>query len=94
VTEINPNAPFARITGVHLTTQEPDGEGTFRLDRLNDPSLDVRVEVCAPHYCDLPRLVRTPEADPARRVAAALDSARDDPPYRHALPHALWLLGG
>lgn len=94
VTEITPNAPFARITGVHLTTQEPDGEGTFRLDRLDDPSLDVRVEVCAPHFCDLPRLVRAPEADPARRVAAALDSARDDPPYRHALPHALWLLGG
>ncbi|MEO6810244.1 MAG: glucose-6-phosphate dehydrogenase assembly protein OpcA [Isosphaeraceae bacterium] len=94
LTEIDPNAPFARITGVALTTREPEGEGTFRLDRLGDPSLDVRVEVCAPDYCDLPRFVRTPEADPARSVAAALESARDDPPYRHALPHALWLLGG
>lgn len=94
LTEIDPNAPFARINGVHLTTWEPNGEGTFRLDRLDAPPLDVRIEVCAPDYCDLSRLVRTPDVDSARRVAAALESERDDPPYRHALPHALWLLDG
>ena len=32
--------------------------------------------------CPLPRLVDAPELDPARRVAAALESSRVDPPFR------------
>jgi glucose-6-phosphate dehydrogenase assembly protein OpcA len=90
LTEVDPSAPLAHVTGVTLATRTPDGEGSFRLDRHGD---DVRVEACAPSYCALPRLVRAPEFDAPRRLAAALESSRDDPPYRNALPHALWLLG-
>jgi hypothetical protein len=31
--------------------------------------------------------------DAARRVAAAMESSRIDPPFEHALPVALWLMG-
>ena len=89
-TAVDPAAPLAHVTGVTLTTRTADGEGSFRLDRHGD---DVRVAVCAPSYCALPRLVRAAEFDAPRRVAAALESSRDDPPYRTALPCALWLLG-
>jgi hypothetical protein len=37
-------------------------------------------------------VVVAPELSPWRRVAAALESSRFDPPYQKALPNALWLL--
>jgi hypothetical protein len=40
----------------------------------------------------LPRGVHAPEIDAPRRIAAALESARIDVPFRKALPIALWLL--
>jgi hypothetical protein len=40
----------------------------------------------------LPRVVLAPDLEPSRRVAAALESSRIDPPFRKALPHALWML--
>jgi hypothetical protein len=41
----------------------------------------------------VPRLIRVDDFDQARRVAAGLESARDDPPFCSALPHVYWLLG-
>jgi hypothetical protein len=66
---------------------------TFRLSRVSSRSPEVRVEIDAPGYCTLPRTVVAPEIDPARRVAAALESSRNDAPFQNALPHLLWLLG-
>jgi hypothetical protein len=70
-----------------------DGPSSFRLARPDRSPNDLRVEICSDQACALPRVVFAPELDAARRIAAALESARDDPPFRRALPHALWLLG-
>ena len=40
----------------------------------------------------LPRVIDAPELDPARRIAAALECSRLDPPFQKALPIALWLM--
>jgi hypothetical protein len=53
---------------------------------------EVRTSATATDRCALPRVVHAPEWDAARRLAAALESARDDPPYRQALPHVLRML--
>ena len=37
-------------------------------------------------------MVRAPELDPPRRVAAALEASRFDRPFENARPIALWLL--
>ena len=47
-----------------------------------------------PATARFPATVLAPEIDPARRVAAALESSRNDPPFQNALPHLLWLLEG
>ena len=52
----------------------------------------VRVDVEAIDTCSLPRMIDAPELDPARRIAAALESSRLDPPFQRALPMALWLM--
>ena len=66
---------------------------TFGLERPRDGSDAVRVETCSASRCALPGLVHSPDLDDARTVAAALESGRDDPAYRAALPLMLWLLG-
>jgi glucose-6-phosphate dehydrogenase assembly protein OpcA len=82
------------IVGVTLRTEaEKDGVETFRLTRLAPDSNDVRIEVDSANFCNLPRVVVAPELSPWRRVAAALESSRIDPPYQKALPHALRLFG-
>jgi hypothetical protein len=50
------------------------------------------VETAAANSCCLPRVIEAPELDPARRIAAALESSRLDPPFQKALPIALWLM--
>ncbi len=83
------------IVGVTLQAED-EGSGaadTFRLTRPSPESADVRIEVAAVNYCALPRVVVAPELSRWRRVAAALESSRIDPPFQKALPHALWLLG-
>lgn len=65
--------------------------GSFQLTR-EGASAEVLVVTDAPGHDALPRLIRAPEWDTTRRLAAALESARDDPPYRSALPHLLWML--
>ena len=86
--------PSAHLTAVTLTTREPDGEGLFRLQRPEENFDEVQVDVTCPSHCTLPRRVLVPELDAPRRVAVALESSRNDPPFRRALPIALWLLGG
>ncbi len=91
--EAAPDLPLAEVRRVELISPGPDGEESFGLARLDHTSGEVRLNICSPTRCPLPRLVHSPEFDPAHRVAAALESSRLDPPYRHALPHLLWLLG-
>jgi glucose-6-phosphate dehydrogenase assembly protein OpcA len=68
------------------------GAETYGLVRLVGTP-EVRVEVCSEVRCSLARLIHAREFDVARRVAAALESRRSDPPYFAALPHLLWMIG-
>ena len=98
VTVAVPDLPFAQLRGTTLTTRAGatlnESGSTFKLRRVSTGSPEVRVEIDAVGYCTLPRTVLAPEIDPARRVAAALESSRNDPPFQNALPHLLWLLEG
>ena len=76
-----------------ITVHTPEGLETFRLSRPDPASSAVHVEAEAPGSCFLPRVIEAPELDPARRVAAALESSRFDSPFQKALPQALWLMG-
>lgn len=79
-----------RVEYVNLGTSS---SGCFRL-RRQDGSPEVLAVTDSPGHDALPRLIHAPEWDDERRLAAALESDRDDPPYRHALPHLLWMLQG
>jgi glucose-6-phosphate dehydrogenase assembly protein OpcA len=81
-----------RLAGLTVTTRTPRGPETFRLYRPAPDSRAIRVEAEAINTCSLPRVIDAPELDPARRIAAALESSRLDPPFQKALPIALWLL--
>ena len=90
-TEGHDDATPAHLASVSLSAKGDDGRDTeFHVIRSGD---QVAVEVDAPGQKPLPRSVRSPEFTLADRISAALESARDDPPYRSALPHVLWLLG-
>jgi glucose-6-phosphate dehydrogenase assembly protein OpcA len=83
-----------RVIGVTITMQGPEGRGFERFGLVR-PAIDstaVRIDAETADSCRLPRLVEAPELDPARRIAAALESSRIDPPFQNALPIALWLL--
>jgi hypothetical protein len=90
-------APVPRLMSVTLElkrAQSGDSEELLETFRLSRPEIDssaVRIEAETSSTCRLPQLVEAPELDPARRVAAALESSRSDPPFDHALPIALWL---
>ena len=85
----------ARVLGVTLTTRERSGDkpNAYHLARHDRESARVRVTTSSAHACALPRLVLSPEMEPADRVTAALESGRLDPPFVRSLPHLLWLLG-
>ncbi len=86
---------FSQIAGVTLTTRPGStAASSFTLRRLTPGEPQVRLEIDSPDYCTLPRMVIAPEIDPARRVSAALESSRIDPPFQKALPHLYWLLEG
>jgi glucose-6-phosphate dehydrogenase assembly protein OpcA len=92
----DPALATAQLREITLTTRGGDpaaGGSTFKLTRVSSRSPEVRIEIDAPDYCTLPRTVLAPIIDPARRVAAALEASRHDPPFQNALPHFLWLLG-
>jgi glucose-6-phosphate dehydrogenase assembly protein OpcA len=93
VTETDPSATAPRLLETTLTARAPGGAESYRLTRDPARPTEVHVEVRSAGSCTLPRTVLAPELDAARRVAAALESSRRDPPFQHALPHALWLLG-
>jgi len=81
-----------RLMAVRITARGSRGVETLHLARPAPDSPAIRIEA---ETCDsgrLPRLVESPELDPAQRVAAALESSRIDPPFQNALPIALWLL--
>ena len=83
----------ARILGVTISTRCPEGTGTYRLARPGPDSPQIRIDLTSPESCAMPRVVTSPDLDAPGRVTAALESARIDPPFVRALPHALWLLG-
>ncbi len=90
---LEPDAPLPHLSGVSLRANGEGPQASYRLERPCEGCVaDVRIEADAPNHHPLPRQVRAPEWDADRRIAAALESDRDDPPYRNALPHALWLL--
>jgi glucose-6-phosphate dehydrogenase assembly protein OpcA len=94
-TSLDPSLSTPEVMSTGLTTRavgHHDSE-LFRLVRVAAHSPGVHVEIDSNHYCTLPRTVLAPELDQARRVSAALESSRLDPPFQKALPHALWLLG-
>jgi hypothetical protein len=84
--------PTPAVTAVSITARGPEGVETFGVRRPSLDSPDVRIEAKAPDYCRLPSMVRAPELDAPRRVAAALDASRFDRPFENARPIALWLL--
>jgi len=90
-TDVDSSLSLPQLTSVNLQTS--DGH-CFDLDRVEGSPHSVRSTSPAEtgHGC-LPRLLNAPEWDAPRRVSAALESARVDPPYRAALPHLLWMLG-
>ena len=85
--------PLPRILGLALTIATADGADVLRVTRLAADSAQVRVDRSSPLACVLPRVVTVAQVDAAGRVAAALESSRQDPPYARALPHLFWLLG-
>ncbi len=90
--EVDPSATRVSLRSATIKLAEGDGPSSFRLARPEGRPDDLRVDICSDRTCALPRVVHVPELDAPRRIAAALESSRDDPPFRRALPHALWLL--
>ncbi len=84
---------FAHLTGVRIALG-PEGQGgAITLERMAPDSEEIRVSPACPPQCDLPRIVLVPEHDASHRVAAVLESSREDPPFHRAQPIAFWLLG-
>ena len=90
-TEGDDDASPAHLVSVSLTARGDGGDTSYHVIRLSD---QVAIGVDGPDQCRLPRTIQAPEFTPADRVSAALESAREDPPYRKALPHMLWILEG
>ena len=88
------NIKTSRLIGAKITTALDDRQGVINVVRPEPNSDDVRVTFEMPSACALPRFIHAPELDEPGRVSTALESSRDDPPFRKALPHLLWLLEG
>jgi len=84
--------PLPQILELTLTIATDDGSDVLRVVRLEADKPLVRVYRSSPVACVLPRVVSVTQVDAAGRVTAALESARQDPPYARALPHLFWLL--
>jgi hypothetical protein len=90
--DVDPGAKDVTLQSATIELARTDGPSSFRLARHEGHPDDLRVDICSDKACALPRVVYAPDLDTPRRIAAALESARDDPPFRRALPHLLWLL--
>ena len=91
--ELPPGLPAStRLAAVVITTRTPHGSETFRVTRPAHDSPALLVEAESLNSCFLPRVIDAAELDPARRIAAALETSRLDLPFQKALPVALWLL--
>lgn len=87
-------AETSRVLSVGFDALRPGrAEERYFLSRPSAASADISIETTGGDRDHLPGRVLAPELDTARRLAAALESSRDDPPFRRALPIALWLLG-
>jgi glucose-6-phosphate dehydrogenase assembly protein OpcA len=82
-----------QLASVTLAARTQEGVETFRLSRSEPGAAAVVIEGGSTDSCRLPRRVEAPDLDPARRIAAALESSRTDPPFQNARPIALWLMG-
>jgi len=94
---LDPSVPYSQIRDVLLTAgpgPDPSNltDDSFRVTRIVGTP-EVKIETCSEARCMLPRLVHASEWDEARRMAAALESRRFNPPYVDAAPHLAWLLG-
>jgi glucose-6-phosphate dehydrogenase assembly protein OpcA len=94
---VPPGCPAApQIAAATIKTRPLAGDNsvaeTLRLVRPWPGSPAVLVETETGDSYRLPRGVNAPELDAPRRIAAALESARIDIPFRKALPIAFWLL--
>lgn len=94
VLQTEQNVPFSRVLRVELVAGTGDDRWTYRLQRPNYRAREVRVEVEGPGCCPLPQTILLPEIDLARRLAAAIEASRQDPPFQRARLPALWLFGG
>ena len=95
---LDPSVPYAQVRDVRLKAAGPNPaspntrDESFRVTRIVGTP-EVRIETSSAARCVLPRLVHASEWDEARRMAAALESRRFNPPYDNALPHLMWLMG-
>jgi glucose-6-phosphate dehydrogenase assembly protein OpcA len=92
LTQVDPTASKTHLHAVTIETSDIAGSLSYRLARPKTKPNELRVEICCDHTCALPRVVVAPDLDAPRRIAAALESSREDPPFRRALPHLFWLL--
>ena len=92
-TVADPSATMGRLREVLLTTRSAGGDRRFRVTRPDPASAEMRIEEGRAGQADQVRTVVAVEPDGATRVAAALESTREDPPYLAALPLAFRLLG-
>ena len=90
----DPGLKTSRLLGAKITTMLDGQPGIVRVERPESGSEQVRVSFEMPSACAFPRFIHAPESDRAHRVSSALESSRDDVPFRNALPHLLWLLEG
>ena len=90
-TVIDERSKLDHVTSVVLATST--GE-RLTITRCREEPETVLTTVELPDRPSLHRHVHMPEWDAARRAAAALESPRDDPPYRAALPNMCALMKG
>ena len=90
-TRVDPAAPAASLRGVTISTRGEDFTDHHRISQAAPGNPEVHFEGSGPGAFS--HAVVAAELDTPRRIAAALDATRDDPPFLAALPHALWLLG-
>jgi hypothetical protein len=86
--------PLARIVEVELGLPcDARPGGGVRVHRAGPETCEVQISLADRSEPAFPRVVVAPEYDASSLVSAALLTDRNDPPYRRALPIALWLLG-